>query len=382
MNVELKSFDPDVLIKLLHVGINSYLDSSIRPSRILISGQVGCWISTTQLGVYQSNVVSWQASGFKNIESLKDFYGPNFVSEHHPLLGTGNEDWPGAPWRTFASELSNLESSGSRILFHTLLSWVAWELTGRGERYIHDSDAAATGLLKLSDNQWIGDFSSAGFDVEFPIVTSDIRQVGTYESSTIPVYVGLGDQQVSLKGVGLGEFDYVINAGTGGQVARQAKSLTPSLFKTRPFFEGSYLETITHIPSGRFLVQIRNFLNNKKGENRDWDWILNRGFPDYVSEDESVIQDWNIETFLDAYREMDSTELADLMVGRICAKFVKHLLEIGGQGGDTVLLAGGVASNLKCLSQMLEGIGFQVIHSTSKESTLEGLAKLTETVLN
>ncbi len=383
VNSDAKTFDPEILIECIHKGINEYLDSSIRPSRILISGQMGSWISTSLLGLHQSNVVSWQASSFTDSGLLRDLYGRNFESENKPLLGTGNEDWPGAPWRTFASHLSSQKPEGSKkILFHTLLSWVVWELTGRGERIAHDSDAASTGLFNLAENQWIGDFVKAGFDVEFPNVTSDIRKVGNYGSSDVSVYVGVGDQQASLMGVGFEEYLYVVNAGTGGQVARQVKSLATSLHKTRPFFDGSYLETITHIPSGRYLLRLRNFLNNERGESHDWEWIWNRGNCHYVSEVDSVKQDWNIETFLNAYLEMDSTALADIIVGRICSKFVTHLLEIGCQRGDTVLLAGGVASNLKCLSEMLEGVGLQVIHSRSRETTLEGLAKLTEKISN
>jgi xylulokinase len=259
-----KSFEPTAIIEIVDQGIESYINSSLKPNRILLTGQMGCWIATSQSGDYQSNVLSWQASSPVGREFLKTLYEPNFVSENKPLLGTGNEDWSGAPWRTFAAHLSNQLPSSPRILFHTLLSWVAWELTGRAERIVHNSDAAATGLFNLTDNDWLGNFTSGGFDVEFPKVSSNLCKVGLYNFSDIPVYVGIGDQQASLIGAGLEESLYIINAGTGGQVARQVKSLTSGSFKTRPFFDGNYLETITHIPSGRFLSQLRDFLNKKE----------------------------------------------------------------------------------------------------------------------
>jgi len=379
---ESKSFEPESLIRMIHQGIDSYTDISIKPKRILLTGQMGSWIATTHSGDYQSDVLSWQASSPVSRDFLKTLYEPNFVSENKPLLGTGSEDWPGAPWRTFAAHLSNQLPSSSRILFHTLLSWVAWELTGRTERIIHNSDAAATGLFNLIDHDWLGDFNSAGFAVEFPKVSTNLCKVGFYNGSGIPVYVGIGDQQASLIGAGLEDSLYIINAGTGGQVARQVKSLTSGPFKTRPFFEGSYLETITHIPSGRYLSRLREFLNTKRDENRDWKWIWERGLLDDASEAEFLIQDWDIETFLDDHHDTDSTVLADSIVRGISRKFIESLIVIGCEKGDTVLLAGGVASNLKCLWQMLEETGFEVIQSKSKESTLDGLAKLTEILID
>lgn len=116
-----------------------------------------------------------------------------------------------------------------------------------------------------------------------PSFETEIAGYWTCDRKEIPVYVGVGDHQCSVLGAG-NRLDHTIsiNMGTGSQVSIVRKGMSDTLhnndFDLRPFFEGEYLQCVTHIPSGRvlncFLALIESVNKAGKGKLDIWDELL------------------------------------------------------------------------------------------------------------
>jgi len=66
-------------------------------------------------------------------------------------------------------------------------------------------------------------------------------------------YPAIGDQQCALLGAALQPGELSLNISTGSQVSLIRPALAFGDFQVRPFFDGAWLNTITHIPAGRSL---------------------------------------------------------------------------------------------------------------------------------
>jgi hypothetical protein len=69
----------------------------------------------------------------------------------------------------------------------------------------------------------------------------------------IPCYTPVGDYQCALVGAMLVERELSLNISTGSQVSRLTNSLELGDYQTRPFFDGKFTNTLSHLPAGRSL---------------------------------------------------------------------------------------------------------------------------------
>jgi sugar (pentulose or hexulose) kinase len=67
------------------------------------------------------------------------------------------------------------------------------------------------------------------------------------------VHVPVGDQQCALLGAWLEPGELSVNVATGSQVALVGSRAETGPFQTRPYLDGLWLRTVTHIPAGRAL---------------------------------------------------------------------------------------------------------------------------------
>jgi sugar (pentulose or hexulose) kinase len=115
----------------------------------------------------------------------------------------------------------------------------------------------ALGTLNLTTGDWHREaFDAAGLrGLEWPPL-ADVRQPlaradGSPGSSSI--YPCIGDHQAALAGTLLEPGELSVNVSTGSQVSRIAETLEAGEFQVRPWFEGRFLNTVTHLPAGRSL---------------------------------------------------------------------------------------------------------------------------------
>ena len=82
----------------------------------------------------------------------------------------------------------------------------------------------------------------------------------------IPCYTPVGDQQCALLGVGLRRGELSLNIATGSQASQRVDSCVPGSFQVRPYFQGDFLRTITHLPAGRALNALLRLFSELGGE--------------------------------------------------------------------------------------------------------------------
>lgn len=154
-----------------------------------------------------------------------------------------------------------------RLYFYTLGDFYIRTLSGC-QPIIHETNAAATGLYDLSAEKWNASLiRSILGDMEESIVFPEIydRQdpiVLEKDKITYYFFPALGDQQAALLGSHLiSEGELSLNFGTGAQMSVLTKDIVYSgRYQIRPYFNGYYIKTIPHIPSGRALNIYFNFV--------------------------------------------------------------------------------------------------------------------------
>lgn len=119
------------------------------------------------------------------------------------------------------------------------------------------TNAAAHGLFDVERGDWHRDvIAKLGLDgFRWPRLARVGEVVGTLEAGTtrLPCHAPVGDQQCALAGAWLAPGELSVNVATGSQVAVLADRPGAGDFQVRPFFDGRYLRTVTHIPAGRAL---------------------------------------------------------------------------------------------------------------------------------
>jgi sugar (pentulose or hexulose) kinase len=134
------------------------------------------------------------------------------------------------------------------------------------------TQAAAFGPLSLSSSTWhSGVIAKLGLEsLRWPVVRPAGSIVGTW--SGIPCFVPVGDQQCALAGALLEPGELSVNIGTGSQVSMITDDPRPAGQQVRPYFDGRFLRTITHIPGGRALEPLVRLLTELGGAAEDDAW--------------------------------------------------------------------------------------------------------------
>lgn len=141
----------------------------------------------------------------------------------------------------------------------TLGSWIINKLTGRN--VCHITNAAPLGLADVTKKSWNKRLcDTLGFQqIKLPEIASDDFEVCGYYNG-IAVLPDYGDQQVSILGAQPSPGDVLVNIATAGQVCINTSCFNPGCYEVRPFFQSTYINTISNLPSGRNLAVLANFL--------------------------------------------------------------------------------------------------------------------------
>lgn len=149
-----------------------------------------------------------------------------------------------------------LGKAEKQLYFYTLGDYILRMLAGTRSIMCHPTNAAATGLYDLEKGTWNAGLitASGGEDVIFPEVGETATEF-SLNGVGITALPAVGDQQAALLGAGLErEDDLSFNLGTGAQVSKLMPDCSHiGKYQIRPFFDGNYIKTIPHLPSGRAL---------------------------------------------------------------------------------------------------------------------------------
>lgn len=185
-----------------------------------------------------------------------------------------------------------LGKAKKQLYFYTLGDYIVRMLAATPSIACHPTNAAATGLYDLRTGGWNFGMidASGGGDIVFPEINEAAALEFYLNGVRITVLPAVGDQQAALLGAGLEwDGDLSFNLGTGAQVSKlitrypsasdQREDICEScaspggfemgnagVYQIRPFFDGGYIKTIPHLPSGRALNVYFRFIKDILGK--------------------------------------------------------------------------------------------------------------------
>jgi sugar (pentulose or hexulose) kinase len=122
---------------------------------------------------------------------------------------------------------------------------------------IESSNAMACELLRLDTMGWHEEvIKELRLDkLHWPPIRRHGEMVGSMQvgAETVPCYTPVGDYQCALAGALMSEDELSLNISTGSQVSRLTHQLVLGNYQTRPFFDGKFTNTFSHLPAGRSL---------------------------------------------------------------------------------------------------------------------------------
>lgn len=134
-----------------------------------------------------------------------------------------------------------------------------------GSNICHLTNAGPLGLADVLNHCWSQKvLQKAGLEnIRLPrIAESDFEICGYCEAGgkRIALYPDYGDQQVCILGSMAQPRDVVINIATASQVSYNTTEFRPGSYEIRPYFENTYINTISNMPGGRNLAVLTDFL--------------------------------------------------------------------------------------------------------------------------
>jgi len=220
-------------------------------------------------GTPYTDYISWQkeygtipVSGRTALQVLRE------EAREEDILHTGMPLRAGLPscnlcWLQRAGYLRE----GGQLHFYTLGDSILRMLSGK-EPVCHVTNAAATGLYDLYNHEWNRRLIplAGGGAIQFPRVSTESVSF-LLEGVRVTACPAIGDQQAALLGAGVRSLtDLSFNLGTGAQVSKLENELAfGSGYQIRPYFDGIYLKTVPHLPSGRALNVYFRFMKDTLG---------------------------------------------------------------------------------------------------------------------
>jgi sugar (pentulose or hexulose) kinase len=358
---------------------------------VLVSGQMGGLMLVDRQGEPLTNYVSWRdqrslvphAGGGSCLEAARR----RLTDEQFAELG--NELAPGSA-TSLAFCLAEQDQLPAGAIPTTVADFAVAKLCG-GLPAMHATQAI--GLLHLPTRQWhVAAFAALGLaGLCWPRLALSWEPVGQLSMGGhhYPCYPALGDQQCALRGAGLQADELSLNISTGSQVSRRTSRLELGPYQTRPYFDGDYLNTITHLPAGRslnVLVDLLTELARSEGIelNRVWDTIARAA---------SAADGGGLAchpTFfagpLGASGSITGITTENLTVGNLVHALLTNMADnyvhCAGrlwpdQSWQGIRLSGGLAKSLPVLRHLLAERFLQPLcESTAAEETLLGLLEL------
>jgi xylulokinase len=368
-----REIDPNDLLNQIYIHLTELKSLNIEISGLLVSGQMGGWITTNESNYPLSNIVSWQ-----DLRSTIKKNPLNIDTKFIQL--NGGESRAGLPLFGLLSDYHESKLT-DKIRFHTLTSFVAASLS-RDYRYlIHKTDIASSGLYNIYDDVYFLDLiKELGANICLPEVCESLTPIGYSDFLNCAVYTPVGDQQASLYGARLDKNSMVINIGTGGQVSKiYDGKITKN--QVRPYFFGEKIETITHLPAGRLIDFIVELSTEEK--------VNDNNFKEFYNAEpiENKITNLNLTEFEQCISilERDFSNLASDLFPETSNAIIQHYLRtidsLEISDVNKIVFVGGVGHNYKMLHKRVKltyNIEIQV--PNLEESTLQGLGYLSSSI--
>jgi sugar (pentulose or hexulose) kinase len=251
-------FDPGKVIAAVSGLIEQLTDAATHFEGLVMCTQMSCLVLMDKSGKPRSNCIGWRDQ--RAIQPHPSGSGSYYEVLQHRMTSqqrheVGNEMPMGAPltFLFWLAEQGKLEPGVIPVSFADfVLSTLCGSVPG-----VDTTNAMSYELLRLETLQWHGELiRELGFHkLHWPTIHPHGEIVGTLKigGSEVPCYTPIGDYQCSLVGALLAEDELSLNISTGSQVSRVTSGLRLGDYQTRPFFDGRFTNTFSHLPAGRSL---------------------------------------------------------------------------------------------------------------------------------
>jgi len=234
--------------------------------------------------------------------------------------------------------------------------------------------ACGSGFYDIFNKKYIDSYiqyfkDKYNIELIFDIVIDTIDISGNIEfnNNKITVYTVIGDFQASLYGCGLDNNSLIINMATGSQIAKIVninindvyyKDINYlSQYSFRPYFNDTYLQCFTHIPSGRFLNIFFNFF---KELNIDlWKYFEEINIDDIKNSSLNVSTDIFSINGISINGITENNFFIKELVISIIKNYVKQYIDIIKNNFDMsninkILLSGGIPKKIGVIKKIIE----------------------------
>lgn len=280
-----REFAPAEIVAATRCLLDRLLRHAPDAAGVVICGQLHGLVFTTERGEAVSNAINWQDQ--RALQPFPGGPGSYFDEVNRRITPQergelGNEPRPGLPLYYLFWLAQNNRLPAKPVVAASLPNFVIANLCG----CLPKSDvtnAFAHGALDLQTLSWHQPvIRKLGLDgVRWPEIHPQGTVAGEYTvgSRRLPVFMPVGDYHCSQVGAFLDEGELSVNISTGSAVIQLARGCEFGDFQTRPWFDGRFLKTVTHIPGGRALkalVRLLVELAHAQGVKLQdpWDYIL------------------------------------------------------------------------------------------------------------
>lgn len=386
---------PDRIEQEVRQVLGQLIDAAPDAGCLLVSGQMGGVILIDDSGAPLTNYLSWRdqrtlEQNDQGINSL-DVIRTRWTQEE--LVSLGSELQPGS-----VTSLLFWLSQRNRLPSHAMPATVADFVIGRlcqAPPQMHPTQAI--GLINLHEGTWHqAAFAALGLDqLRWPQLAEIASPIGhcLIQGRRLACHAALGDQQCALRGAGLGRHELSLNISTGSQVSQRTATFVPGPYQSRCYFDGGYLNTITHIPAGRslnVLVDLVTELTRAQGGSVADVW-------NYIAEQAALADGGGLQVdvsffagALGSQGHINGITTENLTVGNVFRAALKAMAEnyavcAARLAPDfsrlTPVLSGGLTRAMPLLKQLIQSRFAQPVReSQAAEETLLGLLDVARSV--
>ncbi len=382
--------DPGQIVAAVRALIGQLLPHAPQCAGVVMCGQMGGLVLVTERGQPLSNYISWRDQRLlmphpSGAGTYFDVLLQRLSFDDRRQLG--QEVRPGLPLSFLFWFVETQQLSLSRPIAATLTDFVIAHLTGTPPGL---EVTQAVGALNLETLDWhYAVFAKLGLEqVRWPVLKPLTEPVSCLQinGQSLPCYAPVGDHQCALAGALIGYRELSLNISTGSQASLLTPRFDPGDYQTRPFFDGRFLNTITHIPAGRSLNALFDLLcelARVQGAERAGLWS-------YITQAASTTSDTDLKVNLAFFPgpvgnhgAIANIREGNLTVGQLFYAAFRNMADnyyacamrlSPNEDWQTLIFSGGLAQKFDLLRQMILD-RFQCNHRmcASPEDTLLGL---------
>ena len=380
-----RELSPDLLLQTCLAMLEKMATLEYEYIGLLITGQMGGWVLTDLENRTKSNIVSWQdnRSLIPKLQSISSYSLFERLYKSDLMAKNGREFRSGLPIVGMFADLKNLSSLGSDLRFHSIISWIGSQLCVNYKFISHSTDAAASGFLDIDNNAWIPiSRELLPLRLDLPNVVNEVTPIGYSEILHCPVYTPVGDQQSSLYGIELSSKQIAINLGTGAQISMLNAGFINDEIQRRPYFQGEFIATKTHLPGGRAITAFLKMIVGNDPADTDFGWMNDQidQFAHY-----SPVDVENFESEILYHKDMlkeSRGKLASDVLNSITTKYLDVIHKFEPTSAYEILVAGGVGTKMDRIARKVaDSLNLKIKFTGTEETTLQGLVNIRE-ILN